>query len=318
MDGAARIAAAAERIAGHVRRTPIDRSPRLSERLGCNVWLKYECYQRTGSFKLRGAVNKLRQLDAGTLARGVVAASTGNHGAAVACAAAQLGSSALVFAPRHAARSKLAGIEAYGAEVRFEGEDCVVAERAAREHADRESLCYVSPYNDREVIDGQGTVGLEIDQDLERCDAVYVSLGGGGLMSGIGDYLTSVRPSVQMVGASPRQSPVLHESINAGEVVEMDCGPTLSDGTAGGMERDSITLPICRRVVGRSLVVGEAEIAAAMRRLVGEEHVLVEGAAALALAALEQNAAAHRDQDVVVVLCGANVDPAVLREVLAG
>jgi threonine dehydratase len=249
-------------------------------------------------------------------ARGVVAASSGNHGAAVACGAAEADCPALIFVPESCARAKIDAIRGWGAEVRLVGEDSVPAEIAAREHAREKGLVYLSPYNDPLVVAGQGTIGRELERQLERIDAVFIALGGGGLISGIGGYLKAAGHDVRMVACSPANSPVMHESLRAGRILEMESKPTLSDGTAGGVERDSITFELCRRIVDDSLVVTEEEIRDGVRAIVEHEHVLVEGAAGVAVAGFLQQRERHADRDVVILLCGANIDVGVLKSIL--
>lgn len=299
-----------------MRRTPTEPSALLSEASGLRVHLKLENLQRTGSFKLRGATNKLLTLPEDVRARGVVAASTGNHGAAVASAARDLGVPALVFAPENAAPGKLAGVRALGAQVRLEGSDCLVAEVAARELAAAEGLAYVSPYNDPAVIAGQGTIGVELLEDLPDLEAVVISVGGGGLIAGVGSYLKSVREQIRVIGVSPANSAAMHASLAEGRVVDVEHLPTLSDGTAGGMEQDSITFPMCADSVDELVLVDEEAIADGMRRVISGHHTLVEGAAGAAVAGMLAAREELAGRTTAVVLCGANVDPAVLKEVL--
>ncbi|MFQ5689412.1 MAG: threonine/serine dehydratase [Gemmatimonadota bacterium] len=316
MDLRAEALAAAERIRGHVRQTPVERSAHLEAVTGGRVYLKLENYQLTGSFKLRGAMNALLSLTREQRSRGVVAASSGNHGAAVACGAAQVGCRAAVFVPHGAQPSKLAMIRAWGAEVREVGEDCVEAEAAARRYAADHGLSYVSPYNDERVVAGQATVGVELARQVGRIDAVFVSLGGGGLISGTGGYLKAVAET-EVIACSPENSRVMHASLEVGRLLEMPSLPTLSDGTAGGVEAGAITFELCRKVVDDSLLVSEAEIAAAMRLILAHQHMLIEGAAGVAVAGVVRTAERWRDRNVAIVLCGANVGIDVLTTVLS-
>lgn len=316
----AEVEAAAKRIEGHVRTTPLEQSRVLAaDSNGGQVWLKLENLQLTGSFKLRGATNRIRSLDQNERTRGIVAASSGNHGAAVSCAAAAIGSRATVFVPEGAAASKLETIRAWGGEVRTHGNDCVMAEAEARRYATVNGMTYVSPYNDPLVVAGQGTLAVEIARQLPdgaALDAVFVTLGGGGLISGVGGYLKIVWPDVKVVACSPRNSAVMHASLAAGRILEMASLPTLSDGSAGGVEPGSITFDLCRHVIDESVLVSEEEIRDALRLLIGRHHTLVEGAAATAVAAF----LAHRDRfanaNVAIVLCGANIDANVLKDAL--
>jgi len=316
MDLLREVERAEARIRAHVRRTPVEPSPWLSAG-EVDAHLKLECQQRTGSFKLRGALSKLTALTAAELARGVVTASTGNHGAAVACGARTVGTRALVFAPRSADPVKLEGVRALGAELRVAGDDCVDAEAAARAWAETEGWTYVSPYNDPLVVAGQGTLGLELAQQFERLDALYVSVGGGGLIGGVGGALKALGSELEVVGCSPANSAVLCRSLEAGRIVEEESLPTLSDGTAGGVEADSITFELCAEVIDRFVLVEEDEIAAAMRGVLRHHNATIEGAAGVAVAALSRDRELLAGRTACAVLCGANVAPEVLRRVLA-
>lgn len=307
---------AAQRITGRVRRTPVERSPALEADGASEVWLKLENQQLTGSFKLRGASNKVLSLSEAERRRGIVAASSGNHGAAVACAAAAAGSSALVFVAEGVRAAKLDAIRSWGAEVRTHGTDCVEAEIEARRHAEAAGMTYISPYNDPLVIAGQGTVGLELAEQLPRLDAVFVALGGGGLLAGVGGYLKTLWPGLQVIACSPAASPVMHASLEAGRIVEMEPQTTLSDGTAGGVEPGAVTFELCREIVDESLLVSEEEIAAAVRMVVERHHTLIEGAAGVAVAGFLAHRQRFSDRRTAIVLCGANIDAAVLREIL--
>ena len=312
MDLKTRALKAEERVRAHVRCTEVGSSHIRGE----DVLLKHENLQRTGSFKLRGAFNRLLVMPEAERARGVVAASTGNHGAAVACAARDLGTSATIFAPTVAEPTKLANIERHGGTVVRAGEDCVLAEAAARAFATREGLVYVSPYNDLEVVAGQATVGVELDRQLEEIDAIFIALGGGGLLAGVGGYLKSCRSDIEVVACSPANSCVMHDSLAAGHILDQPSLPTLSDGTAGGVEADSITFELCREVVDHRVLVDESQIVEAMRILLFQEHTMVEGAAGVALAGYLAMQERFRGRRAVVLLCGANASEAVLREVM--
>lgn len=305
--------AAAGRIAPHVRHTPVEYSPVLSQVSGADVYLKLENLQATGSFKLRGATNAVLSLGEGVT--GVVAASSGNHGMAVARAARIAGLYARIFVPAAADSSKLAAIEALGAEIRSVDGDPVLAETAAREHGREAELPYISPYNDPRVIAGQGTLGVELAADLEHIDVVFMSLGGGGLIAGAGGYLKATR-GIRVVACSPINSAVMHESMRAGRILDITSFPTLSDGTAGGIEPDTITFDLCREIVDDSLTVTEDEIRVAMRLIIGRHHTLIEGAAAVAVAGFLQTVDRWAGRTVAIVLCGANVSVGVLKKVL--
>jgi len=302
----ARIDAAALAISTHVSETPLQRSERWSEGAGASIFFKLENLAPTGSFKVRGAFAKLLSLQPEALHRGVVAASTGNHGAAVACALSKLGATGLIFVPKGASKAKVERIRSFGGEVRFVGAESGETERLARAYAEERSLSYISPYNDWDVVAGQGTIGREIAASLPNVDIVVASLGGGGLIGGIGAYLKSARPQTRVVAASPRNSAAMIASLRAGRIVEVDHLPTLSDGTAGGIEPGAITFDLCATVVDECVLVDENEIAANMERFAASEDMVIEGAAGVALAALGHIRAA--DATVAVVICGGNID----------
>ena len=303
------------RIAAHIRTTDVERSPWL-EAEHAEVHLKLENFQVTGSFKARGALNKLLLLSPDERTRGVVAASSGNHGAAVAWAAGTLGAPARVFVPTYADPGKVAAIEARGAQVHVHGEDCVDTEIHARSVAEADALAYVSPYNDPDVVAGQGTLAIEMHAQCGPLDALFVAVGGGGMIGGIGAWMKAVHPTTEIIACSPAHSPAMHASMEAGMLVTPPCLETLSDATAGGIEEDALTLELCRRVVDRSLLVDESAIARAMTGILEHHHMLIEGAAAVAVAGFQQVAAEYKGRRVAIVLCGANVGIDKLQTVL--
>ena len=306
---------ASERLDGHIRETPLDFSPIFSARLGANVYFKLENLQHTGSFKLRGAMNRIMTLDDEYRRQGIVTASSGNHGAAVSYAMQALGVSGVVFVPEQTASTKLAAIRSYGGDVRLHGTDGLDTELHAREYALEHGMSYVSPYNDAEVVAGQGSCGVEIARQLADIDAVFIAVGGGGLISGVGSVLKD-GGSPLVFGCQPHNSPVMTRSVEAGRIIEMASTPTLSDGTSGGIEPDAVTFDICRTVTDRFIVVDEEEIAAAMREFMDAQHQLIEGAAGVAVAALEHAADELGGKNVVVLICGANISRDSLRRVI--
>ncbi len=298
-----------ERIRGHIERTPLQHSPTL----GDEVYLKCENLQVTGSFKARGAVSKLTGLTPEEVAKGVVAASTGNHGAAVAYAAQRVGSRATVFVPSNAKPNKLDAIAALGGEVRVYGDDSVEAEAEARRHADTEGATYVSPYNDLDVIAGQGTIGLELIEDLERVDDVVIAVGGGGLLSGVGSVLKERSSDTRVIACSPENSAVMERSLRAGQILDIPSLPTISDGTAGGVEKGSVTFDLCRDLVDEFVTVSEEEVIAAMRSFANAHDMPIEGSAGVALAAHARLRAGGSSRITVIVLCGGNISEDHLR-----
>lgn len=299
---------AESRLRGRVRETPLDFSTALSERTGIDVYLKLEQIQYTGSFKFRGALNKMLSLSAAERARGVIAASSGNHGMAVACAARRLGIRATIFAAGNASPAKLVRIQRLGATLEITGENCLHAEQAARVAATGRNCAYISPYNDPKVIGGQGTIGIELLQQLPELDAVFVSVGGGGLIAGVGAYLKAHKPDIELIGCQPVNSRVMYESIRSGEIIDFPEQPTLSDGTAGGIEPGAVTFALCRELVDDFMLVRETEIREAMRLILQEENWLIEGAAGVAVAAFLKTSTEFRNKHVAIVLCGRNID----------
>ncbi len=309
------VEAAETRIRAYVRETPLERSPALSDLTSANVFVKLENLQHTGSFKARGAFNKLLSLDAAGRAAGVVAASTGNHGAGVAYGIATLGIPGIVFVPEASSSAKVANIRRLGAEVRFFGAEGGATETHARAYAAEHGKVYVSPYNDWDVVAGQGTIGAEIARQLPGTDVVVASLGGGGLISGIAGYLKADKP-VRVIAASARNSKSMMDSVRAGRVIETQHLPTLSDGTAGGIEEGTITFDTCRRLIDDFVDVDEDAIKAAMRLFIESHHMLLEGSAGVAIAGLLARKGEVAGKTVVVVICGANISADRLKEAL--
>ncbi len=307
---------ASTRIASLVRETPLDYSHRYSAEIGADVYLKLENFQHTGSFKLRGAANRLMTLQRTQRQAGCVTASSGNHGAAVAYAMRNLGVGGVIFVPEKTSTAKVDAIRNYGGDVRFFGNDGLDTELHARKYAGDNGMFYVSPYNDPEVIAGQGTCGIEILASLPEVDTLYVAVGGGGLVGGVASVLRSANPGIRVVGCQPEASAVMAHSVAAGRIVDEASLPTLSDGTAGGVEPDAITFELCRRLVDEFVLVSEEEIAAAMRQFIDYEHQLIEGAAGVALAAMNRQRDSLAGRKVVVLVCGGNVSRDTLKRIL--
>lgn len=321
MDFAERLAADVDAAALALRpivvATPVVPSAWLSQSVGADVRLKLENVQHTGSFKFRGANNALVHLPPRQAARGVVAASSGNHGLGLAAAARTRGLRATVFVPRTTAPGKQRAIAALGAEVVPHGDDCVVTEQHARAFAAAHDRPYVSPYNDPDVIAGQGSVAVELLQQWPAVEVVYVALGGGGLLGGMAGWTKARHPGVEFVACSPAQSPAMAECVRRGAIVDVPCGETLSDSTAGGVEPGAITFPLCQRFVDRFVDVDEAAIRAALLGCLEHQHLLVEGAAAVAVAACLADPGL-RGRRAAIVVCGGNLPFAKLRALLVG
>lgn len=297
---------AQNRITPHLYVTPCLPSKNIGNDLGCNLHFKAENFQITGSFKLRGALSKLSTLPTD---QRVVTASSGNHGIASSYAASILGHKLTVYLPTNVSPQKLAKIKSFGVEIVQAGDNSGHSEVIAREAAAQdENLTYVSPYNDTEIFAGQGTIGLEILEQVPNVDNVFISLGGGGLVSGIGAVLKAFGEGVNIVGVSAKNSAALDAAIKNGKVVDVDHFDTLADGVAGAMDEGSLTLPIASDVIDDLIVCDEIEISKSLKMLARQEHQIVEGAAALALAGLIQKSEKYRGQNNVVLLCGSNYD----------
>jgi threonine dehydratase len=308
----------APRVAEHVVCTPLAHFAAASELSGSTLLVKCEHLQRTGSFKLRGALSKILSLSAEERGHGVVTASSGNHGLGMAQALKSLGGHGIICVPEGASSAKVAAISRFDVEVRTLGEESGKTEALARELARELDLPFVSPYNDIDVIAGQGTIGRELIAQLDsrRPDAVVVSVGGGGLISGVAASVKAALPSTRVVGASPANDAAMAASVAAGEIVEIDALPTISDGTAGGVEPGTITFPLCTELVDEWILVEEDKIHEALRLVIDTEHQLVEGAAAVAIAAAIEAGRTRPDQTIAVVSCGANISTSTLRTAL--
>jgi threonine dehydratase len=306
--------AAATRLRPHVLETPLRRARELERHLGGPVWLKCEHLQHTGSFKLRGAFNKLLSLSEDQRAAGVVTASSGNHGLAVAYACQRLGSVAIIFVPEGVASTKAEAIQTLGGNLQVFGLDCAQTEAHAREFADTHGLTYVSPYNDVDVIAGQGTIARELARQTRPLDLLYVAVGGGGLVTGLAAGLRQHWPNTEIIACSPGASAVMIESLAEGRILDQASGPTWSDGTAGGLEACTITFPLCQELVSRSIVVSEDAILGGVRALRNELGVVVEGAAGVAAAAMLSDPERRPGAKVGVIVCGGNASAELLTE----
>ncbi len=274
-----------------------------------------EQQQVTGSFKLRGATNKILSLAPEVAAKGVVTSSTGNHGLGVAAAAASRGIDAEIFLSSQVPDAKWKKIAAYGVRIRTVGANPLDAELAARNAAEESGRTYVSPYNDWHVVAGQGTIAVELLRQLEKIDAVFIATGGGGLISGVGSYLRARSPQTEVIGCWPENSRVLYECIRAGRIIEFPEDYTLSESTAGGVEPGSITFELARKATHRSVLVSESDIMDAMLWARGHDWT-IEGSAGVALAALFQEAHRYEGKSVVVLFCGGNLSPEVKSRML--
>ncbi|MEC8839174.1 MAG: threonine/serine dehydratase [Candidatus Neomarinimicrobiota bacterium] len=311
------VLASYDRSKNYIRKTPLDHSPSLSELINGEVYLKLENVQKTGSFKFRGAISKITSLSSDQRNKGVVTASTGNHGAAVSLAMKILDVNGKIVVPKNIARNKLENIKKLGGIVEFYGKDCIESEFRAQEISKESGSAYISPYNDPDIVTGQGTIAVELDNQLNNIDEVIVSVGGGGLISGIGGYLNQVQPKAQMVACSPKNSCVMYESLNAGRILDLPSKQTLSDGTAGGVEEGSITFDICKEIIDDFVLVTEREIASGIRTAINDDHQLIEGSAGAAIAALFKRKKTLIGKRVIIIICGGNINSNTLHKVLS-
>ena len=305
-----------QRSKPHIRNTPLEHSPYLSKMINGNVYLKLDNIQKTGSFKFRGAVSKMTSLNENEIANGVVTASTGNHGAACSLAMSLLNIKGKIVVPENVHKNKVENIKNLGGEVEFFGNDCINAEEHAQKISMNTGATYISPYNDPNIVSGQGTLGLEILNELNTLDSVFISVGGGGLISGVGGYLKSMEKNIKMFGVSPENSCVMYESLKAGKQLDLPSKETLSDGTAGGVEIGSITFKLCQEIIDEFILVGEEEIAAGIRIGIKKHHQLIEGAAGTAIAGFLKKKEDLKGQTVVIVMCGGNISAEVLKSIL--
>lgn len=297
---------AEKRIKNFVRETPLIPSPILSELCNCNVFLKLESEQITGSFKARGAFNKLLSLTAEK--KDVITASTGNHGLAVGYSAKVLGIRSRVIVPHNISEFKLKKLKEHDIEFEFYGNDCVEAEYFAKEKAREENLIYISPYNDPQIIAGQGTIGMEIKNQIAPIDSVLVPVGGGGMISGISIFLKSTDKKVKVFGCLPENSPVMRESVKEGKIVNMKTEETISDATSGGIEEGSITFEICKKYVDDFFLVSEREIKEAIFLIYEKHNKIIEGAGGLPVSALLKFKNQFKNKNVILILSGSNID----------
>jgi threonine dehydratase len=308
--------AAERRIRPHVRSTPLEPSADLSEESGGPVFLKLENIQHTGSFKVRGAINRLLALEDDQREAGIVTASSGNHGLATAFGMRRLGIAGTIYLPENASSLKVRMLERLGATLRFHGTNCDRTESYARRRAEATGRLYISPYNDVLVVGGQGTIGLEILDRLPHVDCIMASVGGGGLIAGIAGVVKSRSQTVRIVGCLPANSPAMAASVDAGRIVDVVIRDTLSDGTAGGIEPGAVTFAACRSLVDEWVLVSEEEIRNAMVRIFDRHRLVIEGAAAVTVAAFIKIASELAGKTVALVICGGNIDTDVFRRLI--
>ena len=318
MDLQKEITEAYDRIRNDIYKTPLLYSNWLSDHCNGDVYLKLESEQITGSFKARGSLNKLKWLQEQNINALPVTASTGNHGLGFARGCDLLGINGKVFLPHNAVDSKVEAIRAFDIEIEFYGDDPYTTEIHARKTSEEQGWIYVSPYNDTQIIAGQGTIGIEVLDQVSAPDNVLATVGGGGLISGIGSYVKKQSPNANIIGCQPENSPEMSVSVQAGEYQEIESKPTLSDGSAGGFERDAITFEICKKLVDNFILITENEIEETIRSMIKYHSKLVEGSAAVAIASLLKHPEQFSNKTTVIIVCGANISSDKLQSIICG
>lgn len=307
---------ARQRCNGFAQKTPLLHSSPLSASMECEVFLKLENLQQTGSFKIRGAANKLLSLSSEERQRGVLAFSTGNHGRAVAYVAAQLGIRSVICMSHRVPRYRVEAMEALGGEVVLSGQSQDEAYLKALELERTEGLIMVKPFDDPHVIAGQGTIGIEILEDLPEVDSLLIPLSGGGLLAGIALAMKATSPAIKIVGVGLEVSCPMQASLQAGLPVEIEEKDSLGDALLGGIGLDNCyTFPMVRDLVDEVILVSEKEIAAGMFYAFDTHRQVIEGAGAVGIAALLVDKTSHLGKNLAVVVSGGNVDPRLLVEI---
>ncbi|KPK77515.1 MAG: hypothetical protein AMJ79_02910 [Phycisphaerae bacterium SM23_30] len=305
------------RIRPHIRQTPLEYSPYLSRLGNCRVYLKLENMQISGSFKFRGASNIFLSLTDQEKQRGVATASSGNHGAAVAYLLNKFNCTGTIYLPDYASPAKVEELRLYqGVELQFHGSDCIDTENYARRQAQKNNQTYIPPYNHPLIVAGQATTGIELQKQLPNPDAILVPVGGGGLIGGIAAFLKSEDQNIEIIGCQPENSAVMYESIKAGRILDLPSKPTISDGSAGGIEPDSITFDICKKYVDNFILVSEQQIIDALKLVLEKHYMLVEGSGALAVASFVKEKNRFENKNVVLVVTGKKIALDTLKKIL--
>ncbi|NWJ47435.1 MAG: threonine/serine dehydratase [Chloroflexi bacterium] len=317
-------AAARLHASGYVRRTPLEECESLSASTGAQIFQKLEIFQRTGSFKLRGATNKLLKLaqeSPDSFKRGFVTASAGNHALGMSYSARELKAQLTVVVPRDVSPAKLESLRHYPIEVIIAAGNYDVAEHTALQLAEERGYTFISAYNDPDVAAGQGTLALEALEDLPEADALLVPLGGGGLVSGIAIWAKTIAPNIKLIGVQSEASPALYESLKAGKIVQVEDLPSLADGLSGNIEENAFTFLIAQQYLDEAILVKESEIAEAIRYHASELRYIVEGSAAVGMAALLagkislQNLGKQKPR-IIDFVTGRNISATRLKEIL--
>lgn len=307
--------AARERIGRLLRNTPLEISPFLSKLCEGEIWIKLENQQINGSFKARGALNKIFQLSDEERNRGIVTASSGNHAQGVGYAAHMLGICSTIVVPTHTPMVKIEAIMRFGVGLEIKGDEYMDAEKIARDLERKEGMTFVSPYNDLDIIAGQGTIGLEMMETMPDLEVILVPVGGGGLIAGVGCAIKNIDDSVEIIGVQSVASPVMAESIKDGRIVEMELEDSVAEALHGGIEEGSVTFEMCQKNVDDFILVQEETIVKAISTMLVQQRQVVEGAGAVGVAALIENPKRFANRKVGVVVSGGNIDRELLRRI---
>lgn len=308
---------AKERITPYIRKTPLFRSYYLSLISGGDVYLKVESLQLTGSFKLRGAFNKLLNLTKEEVKNGIITASSGNHAQAIGISSEKLGISAKIVVPTNTPKNKLDKIRKFNVELVLLGDNYDESEQIALELAEKENRTWISPYNDELVIAGQGTIVPEIYEELQEVDSILVPIGGGGLISGIAIAAKNVYPNSKVIGIQTESCPTMYESIKAGKIIDIEMFDSIADGVWGGIEKDSITFDITKDFVDEIVVVKEETIKKAISVIWKNEEFVTEASGAMAITPILDNPEKFKDKVVVCIISGGNIDKELFDEIIA-
>lgn len=306
---------AAKVLKGEIHHTPLTFSNTFSEFSGNNVYLKSENLQKTGSFKIRGAFNKINHLSEQEKQKGVLAISAGNHAQGVALSATKAGIRSIIVMPERAPIAKVVATKNYGAQVELYGNVFDECAKRAKEIQEKTGSTFIHPFNDPYVIAGQGTIGLEIMEDLEEVDAVVVSIGGGGLISGIATALKEIKPSIKVIGVQAANAPSMKVSVDEGKITTISSAKTLADGIAVKTPGD-LTYEIVKKYVDDIVTVTEEEIANAILMLIERAKMIVEGAGAAPVAALINKKIGLKGKNVAAVLSGGNIDVNTISQII--
>ncbi|XP_013794798.1 uncharacterized protein LOC106478779 [Limulus polyphemus] len=309
---------ARKRICHHIVHTAMEYSPVMSQLGFCKVFIKMENDQRTGSFKIRGALNKLMQMKDEDITSQClpILASTGNHALACAHAFNILNIYGKILVPENINSEILSFLRTLNANVQFYGSSIELTEAKARLMASEEGRVFISSYNDLDIICGQGTVAIDIIEDMPEVDIVIVPVGGGGLISGIAAYLKQLKPQVKVIGCQPEKAAILSKSVKVGYVIKMDTLPTLAHSTNVKLEQDSVTLNMCAKLVDEWVLVSEEEIATAVYYMMEHHHRLVEGASGVAIAGFQKTSSRYQDKTVVIISCGSNISMKEIKKIV--